>query len=201
MKSNDRQRPSGAATAVIVILVLLIAAIIAAIAYLLWSDRDGDNVPLPESGSSVPQLEEESSSSEAAGIILDLKPDPLAQDGLVPEEEWPEKNEEGKFDFSINRTPYFETPESKGSLMIGNPPQNNYLMAVEIWLEDGVTLVYQSGTLKPNQCITDAPLSKTLEKGIYQAVACFTAIDPETMENLGTLETAITLQVGERIPS
>ena len=99
MKSNDRQRPSGAATAVIVILILLIAAIIAAIAYLLWSDRDGDNVPLPESGSSVPQLEEESSSSEAAGIILDLKPDPLAQDGLVPEEEWPEKNEEGKFDF------------------------------------------------------------------------------------------------------
>lgn len=200
MRSNNRQRSSGAATAVIVILVLLIAAIIAAIAYLLLSDRFGGNVPLPGSGSSVPQLEE-SSSSGAAGIILDLEPDPLAQDGLVPEEEWPEKNEEGKFDFSINRTPYFETPESKGSLMIGNPPQNNYLMAVEIWLEDGVTLVYQSGTLKPNQCITDAPLSKTLEKGIYRAVACFTAIDPETMENLGTLETAITLQVGERIPS
>lgn len=194
-ESNRGAHFSGAAIAVIVVLVVLIAAVIATIAYLAWPNQI-DLPFFPDRNSGVSGSEAGSLEGEGADPIL--APDPLAEDGPTPEGEGQEKNKEGEFSYAVNRTPYFETPESKGSLMIGNPPQNRYLMAVEIWLADGGTLVYRSGTLRPNQFITEAPLSRTLEKGVYPAIACFTALDPETGENLGTLEAEIILQVGVR---
>ncbi len=51
---------------------------------------------------------------------------------------------------------------------IGNPKENKVGMFATVKLDDG-TVLYESPLLKPGQGITEIPLSKTLEKGTYNA--------------------------------
>lgn len=101
---------------------------------------------------------------------------------------------EGMFNISINPDPVFADGHSEGNLRIENIPANHYYTKVSITLESGEK-VFQSGGLKPGQYIKNAKLDKTLKKGDYPATASFVITNPETMENIGSVNAKIRLHI------
>ena len=58
------------------------------------------------------------------------------------------------------------------TLSIGNPKENKVGMFAELQLEDG-SVLYESPLLSPGQGLTEVPLNKTLDKGVYNAKVGF----------------------------
>lgn len=80
-------------------------------------------------------------------------------------------------------------------ISIGNPKDNKVGMIASFKLEDG-TVLFESDLLKPGQGMTEIPLNKTLEKGVYKAAVvyqCF-ALD-ENRTRLNSAESGLTLYV------
>ena len=80
-------------------------------------------------------------------------------------------------------------------LSIGNPKENKVGFFASLVLEDG-TVLYESPLLEPGQGLTEVPLSKTLEKGAYNAKVVYrcVALD-ETNTPLNSAESGFTLIV------
>lgn len=102
--------------------------------------------------------------------------------------------EEGMFHISINARPIFEDGTAEGNLEIENVPNNLYTMRVEIALDDG-QIVYDSGLVDPNYHIQRDNLNVVLEAGEYPATATFYAYNVDTLEEIGTMSTKITIFV------
>ena len=91
---------------------------------------------------------------------------------------------------SGTKIPGYSTAEMKAgentlSLSIGNPKENKVGMYASLKLSDG-TVLYESPLLKPGQGVTEIPLSKSLEKGTYDAVVVYRCVmldDDETPLN------------------
>lgn len=102
---------------------------------------------------------------------------------------------DGMFNISINSNPVFEDGKSEGNLRIENVPNNPYYMTVKIVQDDTGEVVYESKGLKQKQYIESAPLKIALAKGEYPCTATFTAVDPETLEEIGTAAAQITIHI------
>lgn len=61
------------------------------------------------------------------------------------------------------------------TLSIGNPKENKVGMFAELQLEDG-TVLYESPLLSPGQGLTEVPLNKTLDKGVYNAKVVYRCV-------------------------
>ncbi len=103
--------------------------------------------------------------------------------------------EEGMFNVSINSVITYENGGAEGSVCIENIPANRYHMKVRFLLDETGEVVYESAGIKPGQFIEKAPLSKPLEKGSYATTAVFSAIDQETLKEIGRTNVEITLEV------
>ena len=80
-------------------------------------------------------------------------------------------------------------------LSIGNPKENSVGMFATLRLSDG-TVLYESPLLKPGQGLTDIPLSKSLEKGTYDAVVVYQCVLlDEDNTPLNAAESGFTLYV------
>ena len=163
-------------TIMIVILAVILIAVCAAGGYFTWKSASGSK----------------------GEFALDEK----AQDGFLggksPEDIEALLNQkvpDGMFNISINSDPAFEDGKSEGNLRIENVPGNPYYMTVQITRDDTGDRIYQSGGLKQKQYIENARLGVELPKGEYPCTAVFTAVDPETLEAVGTAAAKITLHV------
>ncbi len=105
------------------------------------------------------------------------------------------KVEEGMLNISIASVIEFEDGQSEGVAYIENVPGNRYVMQVDIALDDTGEQVYQSGGLKPGNYIEKIKLSKDLDAGSYSAIATFHALDPETLDEVGSAAAIVTLNV------
>ncbi|WP_302759928.1 hypothetical protein [Christensenella hongkongensis] len=103
--------------------------------------------------------------------------------------------DEGMFNISINSAVTFQNGDAEGNMNIENVPGNRYYMKVRLVLNDTGETVYESGGLKPGQFIEKAPLSVPLQKGTYGATAVFTAVDQNSLKEVGRAQAEITLQV------
>lgn len=85
--------------------------------------------------------------------------------------------------------------ETSLHLSIGNPRENTVGMFATLRLADG-TVLYESPLLKPGQGMTEIPLSRTLEKGTYDAVVVYQCVllDDENTP-LNAAESGFTLYV------
>ena len=106
-----------------------------------------------------------------------------------------EQVEKGMFNISINSAITFENGTAEGNMSIENIPGNQYYMVVRLVLDDTGGTVYESGGIKPGQFIEKAPLSVSLAKGTYPATAVFTAVDPDSLKEIGRVQAEVTLQV------
>ena len=103
--------------------------------------------------------------------------------------------EEGMFNISISSLIEFEDGTAPGKAYIENVPGNRYVMQVSIALDDGGETVYASKGIKPGNYIEDITLSKDLEAGDYAATATFSALDPDSLEEVGKAAAKVTLNV------
>ena len=103
--------------------------------------------------------------------------------------------EEGMFNISISSNVEFADGTSEGELKIENVPGNRYLMQVTITDDATGQVVYTSGLIDPNHHIQTAKLDVDLEPGVYDCTAVFTALDPETEEEVGQAAAKMTINV------
>lgn len=103
--------------------------------------------------------------------------------------------EEGMFNISISSLIEFENGTAPGKAYIENVPGNRYVMQVSIALDDTGETVYESKGIKPGNYIEDITLSKDIEPGDYAATATFSALDPDSLEEIGKAAAKVTLSV------
>ena len=63
----------------------------------------------------------------------------------------------------------------KLKISIGNPKENSVNMFATLQLSDG-TVLYESELLHPRQGLTEVPLTKTLDKGEYDAMVVYRCV-------------------------
>lgn len=162
----------------IIIIILLAAALVLGYVYFIMPGQAGE----PTS--------EELAAEQAAqmGILPDMSAEDI-------EKRLNEQIDKSMLNISINQNPVFENGETEGNLRIENIPANHYAMTVEIVREDNGESVYKSGLISPGYFVEKAKLSVPLEKGVYKAVAVFTAYDPETKQEIGTAGANINLMI------
>lgn len=103
--------------------------------------------------------------------------------------------EEGMFNISIASNVEFADGTSEGELKIENVPGNRYLMQVTITDDATGQVLYTSGVIDPNYHVQKAKLDVDLDPGTYNCTALFTAIDPETDEEVGQAAAKMTITV------
>ncbi len=130
--------------------------------------------------------------------------DSAAVDGQAPYKTPEEVQEEldrvvrdGMFNISIVSSIEFASADAPGKAYIENVPANKYCMQVTITDDASGEVLYESGVLRPNQCIEDITLAKPLAPGTHQATATFTALDAETLDEVGETAAQIALVVNQ----
>ncbi|MEG0375395.1 MAG: flagellar protein FliS [Raoultibacter sp.] len=128
--------------------------------------------------------------------------DPNAKEGQAPyktqeeiQAELDRQVEEGMFNISIASVIQFEDGTKPGKAYIENVPGNHYVMQVTITLDDSGETVYESKAIKPGNFIEDITLTKDLDAGSHAATATFTALDSESLEEVGKAAAKINLNV------
>ena len=80
-------------------------------------------------------------------------------------------------------------------ISIGNPKSNTCGLYATLRLSDG-TVLYKSDLLEPGSGLTDVPLSKSLEKGEYQAMVLYDCVTlDDSHQKLNSAESEFTLKV------
>lgn len=80
-------------------------------------------------------------------------------------------------------------------ISIGNPKSNTCGLYATLRLSDG-TVLYKSDLLEPGSGLTDVPLSKSLEKGEYQAMVLYECVTlDDSHQKLNSAESEFTLKV------
>ncbi len=103
----------------------------------------------------------------------------------------------GNFYGFINSKPYFPNKDSKGSLYIQSPEENECNMMVIIYSEEYELEFYSSGLIRPGYSIKQAKLDYMPEEpGIYECKALFKAYDTETGKEISTFSEDIKLYIG-----
>lgn len=102
---------------------------------------------------------------------------------------------EGMFNVSMNVQPVFEDGDSEGSLGVENIKENRYFCRVVITLDSDGSTIYESQGLKPGQYIDKIKLQQSLTKGVYDCTAQFIATDPDTLDDIGTVNVKLQVTV------
>ena len=103
--------------------------------------------------------------------------------------------DESMFDISIASTMEFPDGASEGDIRIENVPGNRYLLECQLIETETGAVLYESGILEPNHHISKGKLLKDLEAGVYSALAVFTALDPDTEDEVGKSNVEVTIIV------
>lgn len=105
------------------------------------------------------------------------------------------QNAADEFSYQIKEKLIFEKASAEGKLLLTNPLQNRYLMALELAVGDDEEVVLRTGYILPGQMIEAVTLDEKLSAGEYQATADICAVDPKTYELLGIIEQPIKLTI------
>lgn len=105
------------------------------------------------------------------------------------------QNSPDQFSYEIKKELVFSASSAEANLLLKNPAQNQYCMALELLLEDSGEVVLHTGNLLPGQMIKKAALDERLSAGNYKAVANICALDAESGVLLGILEQPVTIVV------
>lgn len=103
--------------------------------------------------------------------------------------------EEGMLDISIVSVIDFDDGTSEGIAYIENVPSNIYNMQVTITQDDTGDVLYESGILEPNHYIEKIKLTRDLDAGEYNATATFTALDKDSLNEVGQAAAKVTVNV------
>lgn len=103
--------------------------------------------------------------------------------------------DDSTFRIKVNKEPEFEMKDAEGSLFLENPADSKYKMHATVIRNDTKEEVYESGILLPGGQELMVKLKKALAPGDYPATVNAEAIDMETGETVGSIQTEITLHI------
>lgn len=156
---SDKKKKIIITTVVILVVVLLLAVLFWKI--LEVSSNIGNQAPIDENPDLDVVGEQGQLDSDTEKIEAELK----------------KRMDESMVAVSINSRPYFETPESEGSLQIENMSINNTPVKVEIYDNNTGDKIYDTkGVLEPASYIKTAKLDVKLAEGTYDCTAYFIKI-------------------------
>ena len=105
------------------------------------------------------------------------------------------QNPSDQFSYEIKRELIFSAASEPAALLLKNPQQNQYLMTLELVLEESGEVVLRTGALLPGQMIKKAALDEKLVPGDYKATANICAVDAESGTLAGVLTQPVTIVV------
>ncbi|HWP51928.1 MAG TPA: hypothetical protein VN626_09575 [Clostridia bacterium] len=105
------------------------------------------------------------------------------------------QNAPDQFSYEIKEELVFSAASAEAALLLKNPPQNQYLMVLELMLEDSGEVILRTGSLLPGQVIKRAALDESLSAGNYKAVANICAVDAQSGALIGMLEQPVAIVV------
>ena len=176
MLTKTKKRTAGGVFA-----VLLLIAIVA-ILLLLRSCA-----PEPAASPLVPGGLQMDANAEEGGLVYRSQEEVQA--------ELNRKVEEGMINISMNTSPVFPSGTEKGNLLIVNSESNRYPQIVYIVRKDTGEEIYRSKGIPVGSKIEYAALDVDLPAGVYECVAYFNNVDPDTGAILGTAGAEITVTV------
>lgn len=109
--------------------------------------------------------------------------------------------EEGHVNVSMNPTPVIK--DGKMDVWIENVQANKYYLQADVYLypekgnTDKTELIYSSGILKQKHYIDYAEADTSAAPGEYDGIAIFTALDPDTLEEMGKVSLTLVITVEE----
>ena len=126
--------------------------------------------------------------------VTDIDPRAVkASSGIFSKTE--KQNAPDQFSFEIKKELIFSAASEEGALLFKNPLQNQYLMVLELVLEDSGEVVLRTGSILPGQMIKKAALDEKLSAGDYKAIAQIGAVDAQSGTLVGVLEQPETIVV------
>ena len=149
-------------------------------------------------GSERPVPQEDAGAASGTALEMDENAE---QGGLVTrsqeeiQEELNQKVEEGMINISMNTSPTFPNGREKGNLLIVNSEINRYPQIVYILRKDTGEEIYRSKGIPVGSKIEYAPLDVELPAGVYDCVAYFNNVDPQSGAILGTAGAEIKVTV------
>ena len=149
-------------------------------------------------GSEGPVHQEDAGTASDTVLEMDENAE---QGGLVTrsqeeiQEELNQKVEEGMINISMNTSPTFPNGREKGNLLIVNSEINRYPQIVYILRKDTGEEIYRSKGIPVGSKIEYAPLDVELPAGVYDCVAYFNNVDPQSGAILGTAGAEIKVTV------
>ena len=180
MATRTQQQKKKKPIALIIIIIILAAALVIGGIYFLMPREQEEETQDPE------QLAAEAAAE--MGILPGMSEEDI-------QKKLNEQIDKSMLNIAINANPVFENGEAEGNLRIENIPANHYAVTVEIVREDNGETVYKSGLIEPGYFVEKAKLTQPLAKGVYPAVAVFTAYNTETKDMVGTAGANINIKV------
>lgn len=108
--------------------------------------------------------------------------------------------DKGRFNISINPTVTVQA-DGTANFMIENVPANHYWMQVTVYYQDADGTereLYRSGMIQQGYFIEEAKITGKMPKpGTYNARAVFTAVKPDSDEEIGQSAATMVIQVLE----
>lgn len=105
------------------------------------------------------------------------------------------QNSPDQFSFEIKKELIFSAASAETALLLKNPSHNQYLMVLELVLEDSGEVVLRTGSILPGQMIKKAALDEKLSAGNYKAIAHICAVDAQSSALVGVIKQPITIVV------
>lgn len=105
------------------------------------------------------------------------------------------QNPPDQFSYEIKKELVFSDTFAEAALLLKNPPQNQYLMVLELVLQDSGEVVLRTGSILPGQMIKKAALDEQLSAGDYKAIAHICAVEVQSGTLTGVLEQPVTIVV------
>lgn len=104
---------------------------------------------------------------------------------------------EDEFSYSIKNELVFESGEEAGEILLSNPAENRYLLALVLKLDSTGETILMTGYLLPGETITDISFDKALPKGEYTITANICAVSPKSYELVGIFTKELKLKVNK----
>lgn len=101
--------------------------------------------------------------------------------------------------YTINGKIRFSSADSKGDIFVTNLEGNEFVISVDITLEDNGKSILSTGYIKPGDSVSSKkmnPVGQKLEDGEYRCIAEITAHNPDDLKPVGSAKENVTVTIG-----
>lgn len=186
-KYGRKEAYNNKAAAIVCLLVILILGGIIAVYFLF---------PVQEEITPSPSSQQTSDSEETSSL---MEPD-AESTAFYPADYYAEGIEEGSMAYMVNGELLIEPGETVLPLYLEFPAVNTTYLQFELINEETEETLYQSKYLAPGSLLREISIPHTLSSNKTRLTLILSALDPDSLEVIGTAEEYLSVTVKEETP-